>query len=71
MYVARITHGIYTNASLVYYGTQYFTNAGFQNPFTIQIITNAVNIASTFPGLYMVRNPRVQKSIFPTLEDMA
>ncbi|KAF2798373.1 high affinity glucose transporter RGT2 [Melanomma pulvis-pyrius CBS 109.77] len=39
---------------IFYYGTQYFQNAGFQNPFTIQIITNAVNIASTFPGLYMV-----------------
>jgi len=39
---------------IFYYGTQYFTNAGFRNPFIIQIITNAVNIASTFPGLYMV-----------------
>ncbi|KAH7122635.1 high affinity glucose transporter RGT2 [Dendryphion nanum] len=39
---------------IFYYGTQYFKNAGFQNPFTIQIITNAINIASTFPGLYMV-----------------
>ncbi|KAF2715223.1 high affinity glucose transporter RGT2 [Pleomassaria siparia CBS 279.74] len=39
---------------IFYYGTQYFQNAGFQNPFTIQIITNAVNIASTFPGLYLV-----------------
>ncbi|KAF2181701.1 glucose transporter-like protein [Zopfia rhizophila CBS 207.26] len=39
---------------IFYYGTQYFKNAGFQNPFTIQVITNAVNIASTFPGLYMV-----------------
>jgi len=39
---------------LVYYGTQYFENAGFQNPFIIQVITNSVNVASTFPGLYMV-----------------
>ena len=29
-------------------------NAGFKNAFIIQIITNAVNIVSTFPGLYMV-----------------
>jgi len=39
---------------IFYYGTQYFQNAGFQNPFIIQVITNSVNVASTFPGLYMV-----------------
>ncbi|KIW09604.1 hypothetical protein, variant [Verruconis gallopava] len=39
---------------IFYYGTQYFTNAGFQNPFIIQVITNSVNVASTFPGLYLV-----------------
>ncbi|KAF2738660.1 general substrate transporter [Polyplosphaeria fusca] len=39
---------------IFYYGTSYFTNAGFQNPFIIQCITNAVNVASTFPGLYLV-----------------
>ncbi|KAL6708228.1 Plasma membrane low glucose sensor [Coniothyrium glycines] len=39
---------------IFYYGTQYFTNAGFSNPFIIQVITNSVNVASTLPGLYMV-----------------
>jgi sugar porter (SP) family MFS transporter len=39
---------------IFYYGTQYFKNAGFHNPFIIQVITNSVNVASTFPGLYMV-----------------
>ncbi|KAF2457097.1 glucose transporter-like protein [Lineolata rhizophorae] len=39
---------------IFYYGTQYFENAGFQNPFIIQVITNSVNVASTFPGLYLV-----------------
>ncbi|KAK3202393.1 hypothetical protein GRF29_161g1002137 [Pseudopithomyces chartarum] len=39
---------------IFYYGTQYFTNAGFTNPFIIQVITNSVNVASTFPGLYLV-----------------
>jgi len=39
---------------IFYYGTQYFENAGFQNAFTIQCITNGVNVASTFPGLYLV-----------------
>ncbi|KAI4941159.1 hypothetical protein J4E91_010950 [Alternaria rosae] len=39
---------------IFYYGTQYFQNAGFQDPFIIQVITNCVNVASTFPGLYMV-----------------
>ncbi|KAL1616201.1 Plasma membrane low glucose sensor [Diplodia seriata] len=39
---------------IFYYGTQYFQNAGFQNPFTISVITNSVNVVSTFPGLYLV-----------------
>ena len=39
---------------IFYYGTQYFKNAGFRNPFIIQVITNSVNVASTFPGLYLV-----------------
>ncbi|KAJ4395053.1 Plasma membrane low glucose sensor [Didymella pomorum] len=39
---------------IFYYGTQYFQNAGFQNPFVIQVVTNSVNVASTFPGLWMV-----------------
>jgi sugar porter (SP) family MFS transporter len=39
---------------IFYYGTQYFENAGFQNPFIIQVITNSVNVASTLPGLWMV-----------------
>lgn len=39
---------------IFYYGTQYFKNAGFQDPFIITVITNSVNVASTFPGLYMV-----------------
>ena len=37
-----------------YYGTTYFQNAGFSRPFVITMITSAVNVASTFPGLYMV-----------------
>jgi len=39
---------------IFYYGTQYFENAGFENPFVIQVITNCANVASTFPGLYLV-----------------
>lgn len=39
---------------IFYYGTSYFQNAGFDNAFTIQVITNVVNVVSTFPGLYMV-----------------
>lgn len=39
---------------IFYYGTSYFKNAGFENPFTIQVITNCVNVVSTLPGLYMV-----------------
>ena len=43
-----------TNHPPVYYGTQYFKNAGFKNPFIIQVITNSVNVVSTLPGLYLV-----------------
>ena len=39
---------------IFYYGTSYFTNAGFKNPFIIQIITGVINVCSTFPGLYAV-----------------
>jgi SP family sugar:H+ symporter-like MFS transporter len=39
---------------LVYYGTSFFQNAGFSNPFIITMITSCVNVASTFPGLYLV-----------------
>lgn len=39
---------------IFYYGTSYFTNSGIKNPFVITMITSCVNVASTFPGLYMV-----------------
>jgi SP family sugar:H+ symporter-like MFS transporter len=39
---------------IFYYGTKFFQNAGFGNPFIISMITSAINVASTFPGLYMV-----------------
>jgi MFS family permease len=40
---------------IFYYGTQYFQNAGFAaGGFTIQVITNVVNVVSTVPGLYLV-----------------
>jgi len=39
---------------IFYYGTSFFTNAGFSNGFVITMITSCVNVASTFPGLYLV-----------------
>lgn len=39
---------------IFYYGTKFFQNAGFKNSFVISMITSAVNVGSTFPGLYMV-----------------
>ncbi|PMD41839.1 high-affinity glucose transporter [Hyaloscypha variabilis F] len=39
---------------IFYYGTQFFKNSGFKNSFTISLITNCVNTASTFPGLYAI-----------------
>ena len=37
-----------------YYGTQCFKNPGFHNSFVISLITNCVNVGSTFPGLWAV-----------------
>jgi len=39
---------------IFYYGTSFFKNAGFSDPFTITMITSCINVASTFPGLYLV-----------------
>jgi MFS transporter, SP family, sugar:H+ symporter len=39
---------------IFYYGTQFFKNSGFNNSFVISLITNCVNVASTFPGLWAV-----------------
>ncbi|KAK3062552.1 hypothetical protein LTS18_003831, partial [Coniosporium uncinatum] len=45
---------MYLLTRITSYGTQYFLRAGFQDPFIITVITNSVNVASTFPGLYLV-----------------
>ncbi|KAK4612339.1 High-affinity fructose transporter ght6 [Fulvia fulva] len=37
-----------------YYGTTIFSSVGLSNPFVTQIILGAVNVVTTFPGLYMV-----------------
>ncbi|KXS93531.1 hypothetical protein AC578_943 [Pseudocercospora eumusae] len=37
-----------------YYGTTIFSAVGLDNPFVTQIILGAVNVITTFPGLYMV-----------------
>ncbi|KAF2009862.1 general substrate transporter [Aaosphaeria arxii CBS 175.79] len=39
---------------IFYYGTSFFQNSGIKNPFIISMITSAINVASTFPGLYLV-----------------
>lgn len=39
---------------IFYYGTKYFQNSGFDKPFVIQMITSAINVASTIPGLYAI-----------------
>ncbi|EAW14258.1 sugar porter family MFS transporter [Aspergillus clavatus NRRL 1] len=39
---------------IFYYGTTFFTASGISNPFIITLITNIVNVVSTFPGLWMV-----------------
>lgn len=39
---------------IFYYGTQYFKNSGLSDSFVISMITSAVNVGSTIPGLYMI-----------------
>lgn len=39
---------------IFYYGTSFFQSSGIQNSFIISLITNIINVVSTFPGLYMV-----------------
>ncbi|KAF2719957.1 general substrate transporter [Polychaeton citri CBS 116435] len=39
---------------IFYYGTSFFQHSGISNSFTISMITSAVNVGSTFPGLYLV-----------------
>lgn len=39
---------------IFYYGTSFFKSSGIGNSFVISLITNVVNVVSTFPGLYLV-----------------
>ncbi|KAJ9210628.1 hypothetical protein DTO166G4_7771 [Paecilomyces variotii] len=39
---------------IFYYGTSFFQNSGIQNAFVVTLITNIINVVSTFPGLLMV-----------------
>lgn len=51
--IARVTDTVISGINFIfYYGTQYFKNAGFTNPFIISMITSTINVVSTLPGLY-------------------
>jgi sugar porter (SP) family MFS transporter len=39
-----------------YYGTTFFMNIGIKSPFTVQLIINVVNVASTIPGMFLVES---------------
>jgi SP family sugar:H+ symporter-like MFS transporter len=39
---------------IFYYGTKYFQNSGVDSGFTISMITSAINVASTIPGMYFI-----------------
>jgi sugar porter (SP) family MFS transporter len=41
---------------IFYYGTTFFQNIGIKSPFTVQLITNLVNVASTIPGMFLVES---------------
>lgn len=49
------TADLYTGANFFfYYGTTVFKSVGISNSFVTQIILGAVNVVTTFPGLYFV-----------------
>ncbi|KAF4415406.1 RCO3-glucose transporter, partial [Fusarium acutatum] len=37
-----------------YYGTKYFQNSGISSGFVISMVTSAINVASTIPGMYAI-----------------
>ncbi|KAG5368836.1 High-affinity glucose transporter SNF3 [Yarrowia sp. C11] len=39
---------------IFYYGTNFFKNAGIKDPFVVSMITSAVNVAFTIPGILFV-----------------
>lgn len=39
---------------IFYYGITFFQNSGIRDPFIIAIVTNAVNVVMTIPGIYGV-----------------
>jgi len=39
---------------IFYFGTTFFKNSGIQNEFTIQLVTNIVNVVFTIPGIFLV-----------------
>ncbi|KAK7677399.1 hypothetical protein QCA50_019615 [Cerrena zonata] len=39
---------------IFYFGTQFFKDSGIENPFTVQLATNIVNVGSTVPGLFFM-----------------
>jgi sugar porter (SP) family MFS transporter len=41
---------------IFYYGTTFFENIGITSPFTVQLITNVVNVVSTVPGMFLVES---------------
>ena len=47
---------------IFYYGTAYFTRAGFRNPFIIQVITNTVNVVRTGPLQALLCKPELTLS---------
>jgi len=39
---------------IFYYGTKYFQNSGVSSGFVISMITSAINVSSTIPGMYAI-----------------
>jgi MFS family permease len=39
---------------IFYYGTTFFQRSGIQNPYTVSVITDVVNVVSTLPGIWAI-----------------
>ncbi|KAK4702063.1 MFS transporter, SP family, sugar:H+ symporter, partial [Phenoliferia sp. Uapishka_3] len=46
------------------YGVKFFQSAGISDSFLIQVVLSAVNVLSTFPGLWAVENLGRRKTLF-------
>lgn len=53
-YVSHLDDNSQFNAESLQYGANIFSSAGIDDPILIQLVLGAVNVVTTFPGLYII-----------------